>query len=164
MASREERTRNGGLGDSWTGHLQLPYHDRQKRPDHRRLLRSGELPRLSLDPTATAIVDLNEMAAEGSGHRLIFASWIKEVGDVVGQAVETKTGRSARVSRYTDSRRLNGYRDECAKCGSFAFSARSPACTTNGATRRMPYISMASLRCGVSLRIARLPQTTTSRL
>jgi hypothetical protein len=38
------------------------------------------------------MVDLNELALEGSGLHLIFASWISEAGDVVGQAVDTKTG------------------------------------------------------------------------
>jgi probable HAF family extracellular repeat protein len=44
------------------------------------------------DPSSTTMVDLNELIAEGSGLHLIFASWINEAGDVVGQAVDTKTG------------------------------------------------------------------------
>jgi probable HAF family extracellular repeat protein len=44
------------------------------------------------DSSATTMVDLNELTAEGSGLHLIFASWINEAGDVVGQAVDTKTG------------------------------------------------------------------------
>ena len=43
------------------------------------------------DPSATAMVDLNELAAEGSGHRLIFASWIKDFGALWGK--QSKPGR-----------------------------------------------------------------------
>ncbi|MFN0169124.1 MAG: hypothetical protein ACKV22_22090 [Bryobacteraceae bacterium] len=44
------------------------------------------------EPSTTTMVDLNELAVEGSGLHLIFASWISEGGDVVGQAVDTKSG------------------------------------------------------------------------
>ncbi|MCC6362654.1 MAG: hypothetical protein IT165_03970 [Bryobacterales bacterium] len=44
------------------------------------------------DPATTTMIDLNELAAGGPGLHLIFASWITEAGDVVGQAVDTKTG------------------------------------------------------------------------
>ena len=44
------------------------------------------------DPSTTTMLDLNDLVAEGSGLHLIFASWINEAGDVVGQAVDPKTG------------------------------------------------------------------------
>lgn len=44
------------------------------------------------DPAGSTMVDLNELATEGSGLHMIFASWINEAGDVVGQAVNPETG------------------------------------------------------------------------
>ncbi len=44
------------------------------------------------DTHTTTMTDINDLVSEDSDLYLLFASWITDAGDIVGQAVDTKTG------------------------------------------------------------------------